>query len=117
MIDNIRERRAAWAFRVTNDGASWEWQRTQPDGTLARSTRSFSSIAECGKDARKHGYGEWKMSERRHVTPGRDVLGVEPVTTTTRLAHRSKQPKPAAKKQSRTVSATRLPKKGRAKSV
>ena len=69
------------------DRATWEWVRTKPDGTLERSTRSFSSIAECGRDARAGGYGEWKVSERRHVTPGRDVLDIiEPLAINPAMA-------------------------------
>ena len=117
MIDKISERRAAWAFIMTGDRAAWEWARTKPDGTLQRSRRSFSSIAECGKDATKHGYGEWKMNERRHVTPGRDVLEIEAATVKSPVAHHGKRPKTAAKKQSRAVPAKRLPKKRRANDI
>jgi hypothetical protein len=105
MIDKAGERRSAWAFLMAADRAAWEWVRTKPDGTLERSKRSFSSIAECARDASGGGYGEWKMSERRHVTPGRDVLDIQPVATNGAMASHGKPPRPAADKQSNSVSA------------
>ena len=78
MMDKAGEMRSAWAFILGADRSAWEWVRTKSDGTLERSKRSFGSIAECGRDARQGGYGEWKMSKRRHVRPGRDVLDIEP---------------------------------------
>lgn len=70
-MNKAGERRSGWAFIMAAERAAWEWVRTKPDGTLERSKHSFSSLAECGRNARGGGYGEWKMSERRHARPGR----------------------------------------------
>lgn len=54
---------------------------------------------ECGRDARQGGYGEWKISERRRLRPGRDALDIEAVAINGPMASHGQAVRAAAKNQ------------------
>lgn len=73
MVDSKQvERRTIWTFEI--EDSHWSWVRRRPDGSQERSTHSFGSLQECGRNATQHGYGEWKGPERRRSELGRDIL-------------------------------------------
>ena len=59
------ERRSYWNFVITDGG--WGWTLTKPDGTEERSTSTFKTLKQAADDAISHGYGSWKLEERRQV--------------------------------------------------
>ena len=66
------ERRTQWNFMMGDDG-SWYWKVVRPDGTEARSEKSFATLKDCTADATRNGYVVWKSEEerRREAAAGR----------------------------------------------
>ncbi|MEN3352654.1 MAG: hypothetical protein V7640_812 [Betaproteobacteria bacterium] len=63
-IKRTLDQRHTWKF-ILKDNGSWTWHVEYPDGTRAKSKRTFEELETCLADARGNGYVVRTSKDRR----------------------------------------------------